>query len=575
VPQEFEKQVFFSYVRHGLKPCPFKHSTIVTTPSNVQIESAAVPLAAAPAPAASRPARTKRFIAGAGIGYAYQAVVMVVGLWFTPFLLRHLGQHDFGLWAVGTQILGYLVLLDMGVFALLPREAGNATGLAQGRPEAAQISLLTAKVIRIVLIQVPLVALMAALTWYFLPAAWLALRAPLAVMLVVFVALFPFQILQGILNGLQDLAFLGSIRMLSWTITIIVSLTLVFRGFGLYSLAIGWGIGEVISILCFAWRTKVRFPYVLPKSLFSATWKESRTYLGRSMWVTFSRVASILLNGSDVLIIGKVLGPFAVVPYVCTGKLISVLSNQPQMLMDLALPGMSEMRYAESKERIQQASTALSQIMLLFSGALACVVLVLNRSFVSWWVGANQYGGFKLTVLIMALVLLRHWSRTLINTIFSFGYERWISIVSLIDGAVSVSLAIVLVHFLGPIGAPMGGIIGVCLVSLPANLWALSRELNTSAGRLLAPIRGWALRLTLLALLAALLQRSFSWHSFPVMAGIGVGSLLLYLAFMFPVMLSPPCSVYLKPVLHNLRLRMGRTFRAGKGPMPATSAGPE
>src|SRR5689334_20090413 len=69
-----------------------------------------------------KPARTKRFIAGAGAGYAYQLVVMVVGLWFTPFLLRHLGQHDYGLWAVGMQILGYLLLLDMGVVALLPRE---------------------------------------------------------------------------------------------------------------------------------------------------------------------------------------------------------------------------------------------------------------------------------------------------------------------------------------------------------------------------------------------------------------------------------------------------------------------
>src|SRR6266852_7135418 len=86
-----------------------------------------------------KPARTKRFIAGASTGYAYQLMVMVAGLWFTPFLLRYLGQHDYGLWAVGMQVLGYLLLLDMGVVALLPRETGNATGAAQGRPEAAQL----------------------------------------------------------------------------------------------------------------------------------------------------------------------------------------------------------------------------------------------------------------------------------------------------------------------------------------------------------------------------------------------------------------------------------------------------
>lgn len=522
---------------------------------------------------ASTPGRTRKFIAGAAIGYAYQAVVMVVGLWFTPFLLHHLGQRDYGLWAVSLQILGYLLLLDMGVVALLPRETAYATGQAQGRPELAQLSHLTAKVLRIVLIQLPAVALVAGLTWYFLPSAWIGLRAPLGVMLAVFVVLFPFQILPGILNGLQDLSFIGLSRMLSWIITTAVSLALVFKGLGLYSLAIGWGLGETAFILSMAWRTRSRFPYVLPPKIISASWEESRAYLSRSLWVIVSKVATILLNGSDVLIIGAMLGPIAVVPYVCTGKLISVLSNQPQMLMELALPGMSEMRYSESRDRIRQASTALSQIMLLFSGALVCAVLVINRSFVSRWVGPNQYGGFTLTVLIMALVLLRHWSRTLMNTIFCFGYERWISNVSLVDGAVTVTSAIVLTHFFGPVGAPIGGIIGVCLVSLPVNLRALSKELGSSVASLLLPMQGWAFRLAFLIPCAALLQRSFTWHSLPVMAAIGAGSLLVYLVIMFPVASSPPASIYVMPWLHSLRSRLGHALKMRKSvsPVPTVS----
>jgi O-antigen/teichoic acid export membrane protein len=512
----------------------------------------------------ARPARTKRFIAGASAGYAYQALVMVAGIWFTPFLLRHLGQHDYGLWAVSLQILGYLLLLDMGVVALLPRETGNATGAVRGRPEAAHLSVLTSKAIRIVTVQLPIVTLAAFLAWYFLPAAWLALRTPLAVMLVVFVALFPFQVLPAILNGLQDLFFLSFIRTLGWTTTTVVSLILVFKGLGLYSLAIGWGTGEVISILCIAWRIRMRFPYVLPDRLFSATWKESCAYLGRSLWVTISRIASILINGSDILIVGKLLGPLAVVPYVCTGKLISVLSNQPQMLMDLALPGMSEMRYSESRQRIQQASTALTQITLLFSGALVCAMLMLNNSFVGWWVGAGQYGGFKLTAAVLTLTLLRHWNRTLTNTLFCFGYERWISLVSLVDGAVTVTSAIVLVHFFGPIGAPMGAILGVCLVSLPANLWALARELTVSAGSLVSPVMGWAVRLLFLAALASFLQRSFSWQRFSAMVLVGLASLLVYALIMAPVALSPPCSVYVRPLLQGIRWRLGGILKINK-----------
>ncbi|MDQ3804559.1 MAG: hypothetical protein M3416_12090, partial [Acidobacteriota bacterium] len=74
--------------------------------------------------------RTKRFIGGVGYGYANQVVVTLTGLWLTPFLLGRVGQHDYGLWLVGAQVMAYLMLADFGVVALLPRETAFATGRA-------------------------------------------------------------------------------------------------------------------------------------------------------------------------------------------------------------------------------------------------------------------------------------------------------------------------------------------------------------------------------------------------------------------------------------------------------------
>ena len=59
--------------------------------------------------------RTRRFIGGLTLGYANQAMVTLVGLWLTAFLLRTLGNRDYGLWLVATQMLGYLMLSDLGV----------------------------------------------------------------------------------------------------------------------------------------------------------------------------------------------------------------------------------------------------------------------------------------------------------------------------------------------------------------------------------------------------------------------------------------------------------------------------
>jgi len=49
--------------------------------------------------------RLRRLATGLGIGYVHTVATIVVGLWLTPFLLRHLGSHDYGLWLLGGQVL--------------------------------------------------------------------------------------------------------------------------------------------------------------------------------------------------------------------------------------------------------------------------------------------------------------------------------------------------------------------------------------------------------------------------------------------------------------------------------------
>ena len=79
--------------------------------------------------------RTRRFVGGLSLGYLHTVTVTLVGLWLTPYLLRHLDEHDYGLWLLTAQILFYLALTDMGVVALLPREVAFTTG--PGRRDAA------------------------------------------------------------------------------------------------------------------------------------------------------------------------------------------------------------------------------------------------------------------------------------------------------------------------------------------------------------------------------------------------------------------------------------------------------
>ena len=75
-----------------------------------------------------RVSRTSRFLGGLSFGYLHLVAVTIAGLWLTPFLLRHIGQHDLGLWLMITQVVNFLGLLDLGVITLLPRETAYVAG---------------------------------------------------------------------------------------------------------------------------------------------------------------------------------------------------------------------------------------------------------------------------------------------------------------------------------------------------------------------------------------------------------------------------------------------------------------
>jgi O-antigen/teichoic acid export membrane protein len=500
--------------------------------------------------------RTGRFLRGLSVGYTSQVLTTLVGLWLTTFLLGRLGQVDYGLWLVATQVLSYLLLLDLGIVALLPRETAFATGRAGSSELADDLPDIVAETTTVVLMQLPLVAAATAAVWFFLPVDWEGLRGPLGWVMLAFVLGFPLRILRGVLEGLQDLAFVGIINTASWFAGTAVTVGLVYGGLGLYALAVGWIATQGVSGIAWWLRLRGRFKGVLPGGPARMPWPNVRRRLAGGLWISMQQTAQVLLQGTDLIIVGRILGPAAVVPYFVTAKLLTVLSNQPLMLIQTAGPGLSELRTAESPARLHQVSTALTQATLIISGGIVCVVLAINEGFVSWWVGPEQFGGLTLTVLLLAAMLLRHWNTTVLYTVFAFGHDRRISLTTLADGILTVAVSIVLVGKIGPIGAAIGSIVGVCLVSLPANVTALARDTHVSLPAYLGGLWPWIWRFTLPCGVAAFIARGSILNTLPLVATgaviIGAGYTLL----MLRLALRDPLGIYVRPRLDAFKIRL-------------------
>src|SRR6185436_5205955 len=141
-----------------------------------------------------RDGRLRRFLGGLSLGYVQMAATIVTGLWMTPFLLRRLGSHDYGLWLLGTQVLTYLALMDLGVVALIPREVAAAAGRAESNRSPHELQDLVGQTARLVMWQLPAVAIAGVVVVWLMPSEWVALRWPLGFVVLTFVATFPLRI---------------------------------------------------------------------------------------------------------------------------------------------------------------------------------------------------------------------------------------------------------------------------------------------------------------------------------------------------------------------------------------------
>jgi O-antigen/teichoic acid export membrane protein len=506
-------------------------------------------------------ARTASFVTGTAFAYLYQVVAMLFGLWLTPFILRILGQHDYGVWLVGLQLFNFLLLADFGIVAITPRDVARLTGKAHEGAGSQELIELISKTTKVVLYQTIIVIAGAGIVYYFLLRLSPAVHGPITVALVAFCLSYPFRIYGSVLQGLQDMHFLGQLRMGIWAGSAVISVGLLLLGSRLYALAVGWGFSVFgLELGCF-----LRLRALRPDLASLKPWKQERTTLRdfvRGLWLSVGQVAQLLTGGSDVLIIAKILGPATVVTYNCTVKLAMVFSNQPLILASTALPGLSQMKTSEPRERVFQVSTSLGQAMFLFSGLIVCVIFSTNQFFVSMWVGPQFFGGIQLTVLFLLSMLLRHLDVVLAQSLFAWGYEKPMSIKAVADGVVSVAIAYFSVHKFGIMGAALGLLGGVLLVSLPTNMVLFSREFGIPLPKILAPYVPYAWRLGVVCCFGHFIARYFQPRTYPFLFAVSAMVVSVYIALTAPYVLRTPLGSYVMGVIDRTWGRFTAVFES-------------
>lgn len=395
---------------------------------------------------------------GAIISYFAIVFNIVAGLIYTPWMVRQIGQSDYGLYSLALTVVSYFTI-DFGLSSAISRFISKYR--AEG--DENKVSNLLGIIYKLYLIIDILVFIILIVIWLFLNNIFMSLTSNEIIKFKVIFCIiglftlisFPSETFNGILNSYEKFTTLKCLDLLNKILIIIFMIIALFMGYGLYALVI---VNVSVGILIIGLKVfyikkvlniKVNFKYrskPLLKEIFSF-----------SIWMTVISIAQRLAVNISPTILGIFSGSIAISVFAIGTTIEGYTWNFANALNGLFLPKVSRM-VANSNDRtaITDLMVKVGRIQLLIIGMLIVGVISMGQEFIILWMGK----GFKDSYLVVILLIIPGiitLTQEIANTLLIVVNEvKFRAILFILMAIVSLTISLILSPKLGAIGCGIG-----------------------------------------------------------------------------------------------------------------------
>jgi O-antigen/teichoic acid export membrane protein len=491
------------------------------------------------------------------------AVSMAVSFFLYPFLIRHLGEARYGVWALLGSITGYLGLLDFGFGLAVTKYVAEY----EGGGDRDRVRAVLRGGARLYFYSSLGVAAAAAALYGGFPRLFPHLEAGLGgearlVLLVVgadLVFSFWFLTVRAGLEGLQRFDVTSLLNALSTVLRAIALAALVEAGLGLVALALAALVINRAADLLAWWRLRRELGPGRGASGPEGAGLPGGQLFSYGIYVFIDQVAGRIFYYTDNLVIAVMIGPAAITHYAMAFLLVEVVRNFTHKAMSVMMPAVSELA-AEgeaARPKLARLFESGSRLAGIFSLPPLLALMVTGKSFMAAWLGPG-YDDAYWCLVVMAAPQLWILSQSLgLRIIYGMARHQryaWYSLtVSLLNLGLSVALA-------GPLG-----ILGVALgTSAPIFLGRV--YMNDYFRRLLGMKMGpyyWRVWRRLLP--AGILWSGALWGWFQVAPPRGLAMHLLVYAVFFVGFEAAGLAWMLGPEERAMMRSLWVSFRKGGG----------
>jgi len=181
-----------------------------------------------------------------------------------------------------------------------------------------------------------------------------------------------------------------------------VSAFAVIYGYGLLGLSIVQVVTSILYIVSYFYVAKKNISWL---GISVPTWAEVKQSFHRSKWYTGWAFISMWMLTGDIIVLGIFAESQVVSQYILTMYLSQMITVVILTAIIAILPGIAGIIGSGENERAQQLRNESFLYSWWFSTAICSTVIVFNQSFVSLWVGNENFAGNNINALITVCII--------------------------------------------------------------------------------------------------------------------------------------------------------------------------
>lgn len=337
------------------------------------------------------------------LSYVVIGLNTIVGLSYTPYMLRMLGKNEYGLYSLVISVIGYLTILDLGFGNAIVRYTAKYRAEGKLKEQYSMFGMFL-----LMYSGIGVVALLIGLFFYFNVSYLFGntmtevelTKAGIMVLIMVFnlAISFPFSIFGSIITAYEKFVFQKSIQILRIVLNTLIMVLILEMGYRAIGMVVVVSVFNVLTlfinyIYCkFKLHIKIVF-----KKIELVFFKEIAIY---SFYIFLGVIMDKIYWSSGQFILGAVIGTAAIAVFAVAIQLQGLYMSFSQAVTGVFLPKITGMVVEKNSETaVSEVFIKTGRIQFIVMSFILTGFILFGKNFVILWAGKGYEKAYYMALL--------------------------------------------------------------------------------------------------------------------------------------------------------------------------------